>query len=102
MSELEERHQRYVEAWNQHDPAAVAAKFGPSGRYEPVPMERSFSGAALEAFVRSVMTAFPDLNLRVLRRIPAGSMVVVPYLALIASIDWSLFASSFTTTWPGW
>jgi steroid delta-isomerase-like uncharacterized protein len=79
MSELEERHQRYVEAWNRHDPAAVAAQFGPSGRYEPLPMEQSFSGAALEEFVRSVMTAFPDLNLRVLRRVPSGSIVVAEW-----------------------
>jgi len=79
MTEQEERHQRYVEAWNRHDPAAVAAQFGESGRYEPVPMEQSFGGAALEQFVRTVMTAFPDLTLRVLRRIAAGGLLVAEW-----------------------
>jgi len=76
MTAQEERHQRYVEAWNRHDPAAVLAQFGEAGRYEPLPLEQSFAGDALEKFVRMVMTAFPDLTLRVLRRIPAGPLVV--------------------------
>jgi steroid delta-isomerase-like uncharacterized protein len=79
VSYLEERHQRYVDAWNQHDPAAVVAQFGSSGRYEPLPMEQSFAGAALEQFVRTVMTAFPDLRLRVLRRIRVETFVVAEW-----------------------
>jgi steroid delta-isomerase-like uncharacterized protein len=79
MSAQEERHQRYVEAWNRHDPAAVVAQFGVGGRYEPLPMEQSFAGDALERFVRMVMLAFPDLTLRVLRRIPAGDLLIAEW-----------------------
>jgi steroid delta-isomerase-like uncharacterized protein len=79
MNDLEARHQRYVEAWNQHDPAAVAAQFGNEGRYEPLPMERSFVGEELERFVDRVMSAFPDLTLRVLRRIAAGTVVIAEW-----------------------
>ena len=79
MSEREERHQRYVEAWNRHEPAAVVAQFGDGGRYEPLPMEQSFAGDDLERFVRMVMTAFPDLTLRILRRIPAGDLLVAEW-----------------------
>jgi steroid delta-isomerase-like uncharacterized protein len=79
MKDLEARHQRYVEAWNRHDPAAVAAQFGREGRYEPQPMEQSFAGEELERFVSQVMTAFPDLTLRVLRRIPAGAVMVAEW-----------------------
>lgn len=79
MSDLEELHQRYVDAWNRHDPAAVAALFGEDGRYEPLPMEQSFRGEALERFARTVLAAFPDLTLRVLRRIPAGTVLVVEW-----------------------
>lgn len=79
MTELEEMHQRYVEAWNRHDPSAVAARFEPNGRYEPMPMEQSFSGENLERFVSTVMTAFPDLTLRVVRRVPVGTLVVAEW-----------------------
>jgi steroid delta-isomerase-like uncharacterized protein len=79
MTDLEEMHQRYVEAWNRHDPTAVAATFARDGRYEPMPMEQSYSGDELERFVRMVMTAFPDLTLRVLRRIPVGMTLVAEW-----------------------
>jgi predicted ester cyclase len=42
-------------------------------------MEQSFAGEELERFVGRVMAAFPDLTLRVLRRIPAGAFVVVEW-----------------------
>jgi steroid delta-isomerase-like uncharacterized protein len=76
---VEELHQRYVDAWNRHDPEAVAARFGADGRYEPLPMEQSYRGEELERFVRAVMTAFPDLTLRVLRRISAGALLVAEW-----------------------
>ncbi len=56
MTQVEELHQRYVEAWNRHDPAAVVARFGPEGQYESLPMEHTFQGEELQAFVRMVMT----------------------------------------------
>src|SRR4051794_29502187 len=79
MTTVEELHQRYVDAWNRHEPAAVVARFGHDGRYEPLPMEQSFAGGDLERFVETVMVAFPDLTLRVLRRIPAGSFLVAEW-----------------------
>jgi steroid delta-isomerase-like uncharacterized protein len=79
MPDLEVLHQRYVEAWNRHDPAAVRSRFERDGRYEAMPMEQSFSGEALEHFVSMVMSAFPDLTLRVLRRIPAGMILVAEW-----------------------
>ncbi len=79
MTQVEEMHQRYVEAWNRHDPRAVVTRFGSNGRYEPAPMEQSFAGEELERFVAAVMAAFPDLTLRVLRRIPAGTILVAEW-----------------------
>ena len=79
MSQLELLHQRYVDAWNRHDPAAVAAQFGAGGQCEPLPMEQRYSGAALEQFVRMVLTAFPDLTVRVLRRIAAETFLIAEW-----------------------
>ncbi len=79
MNTLGEQHQQYVEAWNRHDPAAVAAHYGHSGRYEPLPMEQSYAGTSLEEFVRTVMRAFPDLRLRVLRRFEVEPFVVAEW-----------------------
>jgi steroid delta-isomerase-like uncharacterized protein len=42
-------------------------------------MERSYAPEELEQFVRMVLAAFPDLTLRVLRRIPAGQFLVVEW-----------------------
>jgi steroid delta-isomerase-like uncharacterized protein len=57
----------------------VAAQFGSDGRYEPLPIEQSFVGAELERFVARVMAAFPDLTLRVLRRISTDAVVIAEW-----------------------
>jgi steroid delta-isomerase-like uncharacterized protein len=79
MTPVEELHQRYVEAWNRHDPEAVVSRFGREGRYEAIPMEQSYQGEALLGFVAMVIEAFPDLTLRVLRRIVAGPLLVAEW-----------------------
>ena len=79
MVDIEALHQRYVEAWNRHDPLAVSARYGSEGRYEPLPMEQSYSGDALVGFVGMVMAAFPDLTLRVLRRIATGPFLIAEW-----------------------
>jgi steroid delta-isomerase-like uncharacterized protein len=79
MCDVETLHQRYVDAWNRHDPRAVAARYGSDGRYEPLPMEQSYAGEELVRFVRMVMDAFPDLTLRVLRRIAIDPLVIAEW-----------------------
>jgi steroid delta-isomerase-like uncharacterized protein len=77
--DVEALHQRYVDAWNRHDPLAVAARYGSHGRYEPLPMEQSYGGEDLVQFVRMVMDAFPDLTLRVLRRIAIDPFLIAEW-----------------------
>src|SRR5262245_42829300 len=54
--------QRYFDAWNQHDVAAIVASFAETGTYSdpvtPVPL----TGSAIGSYAQGLWGAFPDLS----------------------------------------
>jgi steroid delta-isomerase-like uncharacterized protein len=68
---------RYVESWNEHDPAKVAATLGPGGTYsDPTATNSPLEGPALEEHLRKLFDAFPDLSLEVAVDLPASDAAV--------------------------
>jgi steroid delta-isomerase-like uncharacterized protein len=58
----------YLDAWNSHDPTAVAAFFAPGAVYEDTGAGETARGReAIRAHAASVMTAFPDLRFELVR-----------------------------------
>jgi steroid delta-isomerase-like uncharacterized protein len=60
MEQMEMVH-RYFHAWNQHDPAGIAAAFVEGGTYEDPSTGRPLQGEEIAAYADSLFTAFPDL-----------------------------------------
>lgn len=60
---------RFLEAWNSHDPAKVAALLAPDGVYEDIALGQVHSGRdALAAFVRQTATMAPDVHFEEITR----------------------------------
>jgi steroid delta-isomerase-like uncharacterized protein len=58
--------QRYFQAWNDRDPAAVVAALDQGGTYvDPNVAGRPLSGEALAAYARGLFDSFPDLHFEV-------------------------------------
>jgi steroid delta-isomerase-like uncharacterized protein len=58
--------QRYFNAWNQHDAAAIVAMFAENGTYADPTTPGSLSGPAIGAYAKSIWDAFPDLSFDVI------------------------------------
>jgi len=54
--------QRYFNAWNQHDVAAIVATFAENGTYTDPTTPGPLSGPATGAYAQSIWDAFPDLS----------------------------------------
>jgi steroid delta-isomerase-like uncharacterized protein len=72
----------YFDAWNAHDPEAVAAAIGEGGTYtDPTVTGPPLTGAAITEHARALLTAFPDLSLEILSGHPAdGGQVTAQWL----------------------
>lgn len=66
----------YFDAFNKHDPEAVAALFGREGAYIDPAASAGVKGKALTDYLRGHYAAFPDARYRLLRTIisPNGLM----------------------------
>lgn len=53
---------RYIAAWNDHDPRGVVDALTPDGTYEDPTTGGPLDGDALEASVAGVITGFPDVR----------------------------------------
>jgi steroid delta-isomerase-like uncharacterized protein len=61
----------YFDAWNAHDPEAVAAAFTEDGTYtDPTVGHQPLYGSALAEHARALFTGFPDLTFAILRAQP--------------------------------
>jgi steroid delta-isomerase-like uncharacterized protein len=61
----------YFDAWNAHDPEAVAAAFTEDGTYtDPTVTGGPLNGSALAEHARALFTGFPDLTFEILRAQP--------------------------------
>ena len=54
--------QRYFDAWNQHDAAAIMAMFSEGGTYDDPATPGPLTGAAIGAYAQALWDAFPDLS----------------------------------------
>lgn len=55
-------HDRYLEGWNDHDPAQVMAQFADGGTYVDPFFDAPISGAEIGEFVRLTAGRFPDFR----------------------------------------
>ena len=64
MSSLEAA-QRYFDAWNRRDPAAVLATMAPDGTYTDPTTGGPLSGDAFVAYMKGLFSAFPDVSFEI-------------------------------------
>ena len=60
---------KYFDAFNKHDPEAVAALFAGGGTYIDAAVSSGVKGKALKDYLRGHYAAFPDARYRLLRAI---------------------------------
>lgn len=72
---------RFFDAWNRHDAAAVEATFGEGATYADPTVPGGVSGANLLAVVQGFLTAFPDMSIEIAHAIDGGTgMIAVEYV----------------------
>jgi steroid delta-isomerase-like uncharacterized protein len=73
---------RSIDAWNRHDADAVIALYAEEATYHTPRFDHPLKGKALADFIKSVLTAFPDLRFEVISRGDAGGGLVASQLVL--------------------
>ena len=68
--------QNYLDAWNSHDPEAIAAALGANGTYEDPTTGGPLTGGAITQFASVLLAAFPDLSFEVISISPTGDGTV--------------------------
>lgn len=71
MSSMEQA-QRYFDAWNSHDAAAIVATFAPGGTYVDPTTPGPLTGEAIGHYAAGLWSAFPDLQFEIVSTAPAG------------------------------
>ncbi|MFN8588667.1 MAG: ester cyclase [Candidatus Eisenbacteria bacterium] len=67
---------RYLDAWNAHDPGAIAATFAPGGTYTD-PSTPALTADAIGGHAQRLWGAFPDLSFDIVSLAEAGAGRVV-------------------------
>jgi steroid delta-isomerase-like uncharacterized protein len=62
----------YFDAFNKHDPEAVARLFAKGGRYIDSAVSSGVEGEALEDYLKGHYAAFPDASYQVLHTVTGG------------------------------
>src|SRR5215467_5022669 len=65
--------QRYFDAWNKHDAAAIVAAFAERGTYEDPVTPGPLTGPAIAAYAQGIWDAFPDLSFEIVSATEGGS-----------------------------
>ena len=73
--------QRYFDAWNAHDPAAIVATFGPGGTYSDPAAGQGLTGPAIGAYAAGLFAAFPDLTYTVEDEMAERDLVLTRFAA---------------------
>jgi steroid delta-isomerase-like uncharacterized protein len=68
--------QRYFDAWNQHDSAAVVAAFAEGGTYTDPATPGPLTGAAIGSYAEALWASFPDLSFEISSVMQNGSGLV--------------------------
>src|SRR6266481_4329275 len=74
--------QRSIDAWNRHDADAVFVLYAEGAIYLTPRVDHPLKGKALADFIKSVLTAFPDLRFEVISRGDTGGGLVAVQLVL--------------------
>jgi steroid delta-isomerase-like uncharacterized protein len=74
--------QRVIDAWNRHEADAVVALYAEGANFHTPRFDRPLKGKAFADFIRSVLTAYPDLRFEVVSRGDAGGGLVASQLVL--------------------
>ncbi len=72
--------ERYVGAWNAHDPATVKAMFVTGGTYEDPMTGRPVEGEEIAEAARSLFEAFPDLSFEVQETLQDEGSLAIQWL----------------------
>ena len=73
---------RSIDAWNRHDADAVIALYAEEATYHTPRFDHPLKGKVLADFIKSVLTAFPDLRFEVISRGDTGGGLVAVQLVL--------------------
>jgi steroid delta-isomerase-like uncharacterized protein len=76
---------RSIDAWNRHDADAVIALYAEEATYHTPRFDHPLKGKALADFIKSVLTAFPDLRFEVISRGDTGGGLVAVQLVLLGT-----------------
>ena len=60
--EAEDIAERYVEAWNEHDPGSIVDCFAPGGTYEDPATGGALTGRAIASYAQALFDAFVTLT----------------------------------------
>ena len=77
--------QRSIDAWNRHDADAVIALYAEGATYQTPRFDQPLKGKAIPDFIKSVLTAYPDLRFDVISRGDIGGGLVASQLVLHAT-----------------
>ena len=97
--------QRSIDAWNSHDADAIVALYAEGATYHTPRLDQPLKGKALADFIKSVLTAYPDLRFEVISRGDAGGGLVATQWVLRGTNTGTLPdgspATGRTVTLPG-
>jgi steroid delta-isomerase-like uncharacterized protein len=77
--------QRAIDAWNRHDVDAIVGLYTEGAPYHTPRFEHPLKGKAIADFIKSVLTAYPDLQFEVNSRGDAGGSLVATQFMLHAT-----------------
>src|ERR1700722_15323613 len=76
---IEQRIKEYFEAWNAHEPKAVAKLFSDAGTYEDPMTRMAVHPRDIEAVLESIASVFPDFFFEVKDRTMADDRALVEW-----------------------
>jgi steroid delta-isomerase-like uncharacterized protein len=74
-----------LDAWNRHDPDAIAALYVEGGTYHTPRLGHVLKGQAIADWAKSVFTAYPDMRLEVISRGDTGGGLIATQMMLHAT-----------------
>jgi steroid delta-isomerase-like uncharacterized protein len=74
-----------LDAWNRHDPDAIAALYAEGGTYHTPRLGHVLKGQAVADWAKSVFTAYPDMRLEVISRGDTGGGLIATQMMLHAT-----------------
>jgi steroid delta-isomerase-like uncharacterized protein len=90
MSSLQQA-QRYFDAWNAQDAAAIVATFAPGGTYQDPTTPGPLTGEAIGHYATGLWAAFPDLCFEMTSVAPAGDGMVAAQWVMRGTNSGSMF-----------